>query len=172
MKATRLKTSAVLVLTLLALLIIPTSCEDEFDQDLRDYLVGYYDFTVQIFDNIDGELVYLGDQPGLYDINGEMLVKKSYSYRDMIEFYDGDVLMFEGENIRDAGNAIVFDIPLQEGWIGPVPVQIDGFEYWEVDQSYYHGAYLFDDESIEIGFSAYVMDVNSGLVMVLTAFRE
>jgi len=90
----------------------------------------------------------------------------------MIDFYEDDELLFQGEHIRDAGNAIVFDVPLQEGWVGPLPVQVSGYDYWEVDGSMYHGAYLTQDQQVEIGFSAYIMDVDSGLIMVLTADRN
>lgn len=166
------KFSPVVLLLFGTILLSLNSCEEGYSPDLRDELVGYYDYTVQVYDLIDGEMVYLGDQPGLYDVTGEMRVRKNYQYTDMIDFYDGEELMFQGENVRDAGNAIVFDIPLQEGWIGPLPLQVAGYDYWEVNSQMYHGAYFFNDESIEIGFSAYVMDVNSGLVMVLTAFRD
>jgi len=149
-----------------------SSCSDDFNHDIRDEITGIYKYEIKIYDNLTGELVYLGDQEGLYDIEGTMLVKKNPMYADMVDFYDGDVLMFQGEKIRDEDNAIVFDIPIQEGWVGPVPIQISGYEYWETNNRKYHGAYFYADDTFEIAFSAYVMDVDSGLVMVLIAWRD
>jgi hypothetical protein len=147
-----------------------TSCEEE-SIDLRDEIVGQYSYTVKMYDLIDGELVYLGDQGDLYDIEGTMRVLKNTD-PDVLDFWDGNVLMFHGVDIQDSGNAIVFDIPEQEAWVGPVNVQIAGYDYWEVGNSYRHGAFLYEDSSVEIGFSARIMDVDSGLVMVLLAFRD
>jgi hypothetical protein len=147
-----------------------TSCEEE-TTDLRDEVIGQYDYTLKIYDLVDDELVYLGDQEDHYDITGTMRVLGNTD-PDVLDFYDGNILMFHGINLKDAGNAIVFDIPEQEGWVGPVNVQIAGYNYWNVENSSYHGAFLFDDRSIEIAFSARIMDVDSGLVMVLTAFRD
>lgn len=171
-----MKTSKSRVISGLMLLIaltpfLFTSCSDEY-VDLRDELTGQYDYVVKIFaiDN-QGDLVYLGDQEDHYDLEGTMRVTKNAD-PDVIDFWDGNVLMFNGIDPRDTGNAIVFDIPDQEGWVGPVNVQVSGYKYWDVDNKSYDGAFLFDDESIEIAFSARIMDVDTGLVMVLTAFRN
>lgn len=155
-----------------SLIIALPSCSDDLRPDLRDEITGTYNYRIKIFDLVDDDLIYLGDQPGLYDVTGTMVVRKNTTYSDMLDFFDGNILMFQGEKVRDAGNAIVFDIPMQEGWVGPLPVQVSGYDYWEVNAKEYHGAYLFNGDSIEIGFSAYIMDVNSGLVMVMTAHRN
>ena len=160
-----------LVVAAIAITALP-SCSDDLRPDLRDEITGTYDYRIKIFDLVDNELIYLGDQPDLYDVTGTMVVRKNTTYSDMLDFFDGNILMFQGEKVRDAGNAIVFDIPMQEGWVGPLPVQVSGYDYWEVNAREYHGAYLFNGETIEIGFSAYIMDVNSGLVMVLSAHRN
>lgn len=159
---------------ILLLALVPfafTSCTDEYE-DLRDEVTGEYDYLVKIYTtDLQGDLVYLGDQEGYYDIEGTMRITKGAS-PDRIDFWDGSVMMFSGSDLYDAGNAIVFDVEEQEGWVGPVNVQIAGYDYWDADNRSYHGAFLFEDESVEIAFSARIMDVNTGLVMVLTAFRN
>ena len=166
-----LRLAGFILMAAAGILALP-SCSDDIRPDLRDEITGTYQYRIQIFDLVDDELIYLGDRPGLYDVTGTMLVRKNLTYSDMLDFFDGNILMFQGEKVREAGNAIVFDIPVQEGWVGPLPIQVAGYDYWQVNSKDYHGAYLYRDETVEIGFSAYVMDVNSGLVMVLTARRN
>jgi len=148
-----------------------TGCTND-NPDLRDEIVGEYDYLVKIYSIApDGTLVYLGNQGDNYDIEGTMRITKGAGI-DMLDFWDGNVRMFYAENLIDKGDAIVFDVLRQEGWIGPVNVQISGFDEIQSGSSLYHGAFFFDDESVEIGFSARVMDVDTGLVMVLTAYRN
>jgi len=160
-------------LSFLALMLplLITSCTKD-SPDLRDDIVGQYRYTVKIY-AIDGDdLVYLGDSGDALDITGTMRVIKSSSEPNGLDFYDGNDLMFQGRNIQDAGNAIVFDIPAQEAWVGPGNVQIVGYDYWDFSASRFHGAFLYSDRSIEIAFSAHIMDVDTGLVMILTASRN
>ena len=52
-------------------------------------------------------------------------------------------------------------------------VQVTGYDdYWEVGHTGYQGAYLFDDDMLEIAFTAWVMDAGTGLVMIMNAWRE
>ena len=148
-----------------------TACTDE-EIDLRDKIVGQYSYTVKLYVEDGADLDYIGDQGDNYDITGTMKVTKNSGDHSAVDFYDGNVLMFQGVNVKDAGNAIVFDIPSQEAWIGPGNVQVVGYKYWDVDSSSYHGAFIYEDESVEIAFTARVMDVDTGLVMILTAFRK
>jgi hypothetical protein len=171
MKTLKNKLAASLVLLIALVPFVFTACTDE-NVDLRDDIVGEYDYLVKIYAlNNDGTLEYLGNEPGHYDIEGTMRVTKGAGM-DMLDFWDGNVRMFYAENLIDKGDAIVFDVLEQEGWIGPVNVQVSGFDEIQNGNSWYHGAFFFDDESIEIGFTARVMDVETGLVMVLTAFRN
>ena len=159
------------LLLLLSVSLFLISCEED-RPDLRDHLIGNYDYTIQVFIDEDGDLLYIGDQPGHYDIDGRMSVTKNNQYNDVIDFWDREELMFQGENIRDAGNAIVFNVPDQEFWIGPVSVLVRGYNYWDVSSRSYHGAFLLNDRSVEIAFSVMVMDVINNQVMVLTAFKD
>jgi hypothetical protein len=159
---------------LLLIAVVPflfTSCTKE-KIDLRDEIVGQYSYTVKIYVNNGENLVYAGDQGDVGDITGTMRVIKSPSEPGGLDFYDGNDLMFQGINLEDAGNAIVFDIPSQEAWIGPGNVQIVGFTYWDFNSSSYHGAFVFSDRSLEMAFTARIMDVDTGLVMILTATRN
>ncbi len=150
---------------------LATSCSKDTN-DLRDQIIGQYSYTVEIYKVVDSKLVYVGDQGSVGDITGTMRVTKSTRYTDGLDFYDGNVVMFEAVNLKDAGDAIVFDIPAQEAWIGPGSVQVSGYKYWDADSSSYHGAFIYNDKSVEIAFAARVMDIDSGLVMVLTAVRK
>jgi hypothetical protein len=159
---------------MLLIALIPfltTSCTKE-TTDLRDQIIGQYSYTVEIFKEDKGDLVYVGDQGTVGDITGTMRITKSTQYTDGLDFYDGNIVMFEAINLKDAGNAIVFDIPTQEAWIGPGSVQVSGYKYWDVNSGSYHGAFIYEDKSVEIAFTARVMDIESGLVMVLTATRN
>ncbi len=159
-----------LLILVTSLPLVFTSCTKE-TVDLRDEIIGQYDYTVEIYREVGGKLVYAGDEGTVGDIIGTMRVTKSTLYTDGLDFYDGNIVMFEAINLKDVGNAIVFDIPQQEAWVGPGNVQVTGYNYWDVDASSYHGAFLYDDQSVEIAFAARIMDIESGLVMVLTAKR-
>jgi hypothetical protein len=50
-------------------------------------------------------------------------------------------------------------------------VLIAGYHYWDVEDKSYDGAFLVEDKSIEIAFTARIQNVDTGLVMVLTAYR-
>lgn len=154
-----------------ALPFLFTSCEDD-TIDLRDEVIGQYSYTVEMYVKDGNDLVYVGDQGDVYDITGTMRVTKNSGDPGVLDFYDGNVIMFHGTDIKDTGNAIVFDIPDQDAWIGPTKVLISGYSYWDVEDSRYDGAFLYEDESIEIAFSAYIQNADTGLVMVLTAFRK
>ncbi|MFA5814413.1 MAG: hypothetical protein WC865_02190 [Bacteroidales bacterium] len=154
-----------------ALPFLFTSCTKE-ETDLRDEITGQYSYTVKIYMEDGADLVYVGDQGNVGDITGTMRVTKNSGDPGVLDFYDGNIVMFHGTNVKDAGNAIVFDIPEQEAWIGPGNVQVVGYNYWDVNSSSYHGAFIYEDDSIEIAFTARIMDVGTGLVMILTAFRK
>jgi hypothetical protein len=159
------------LLLMASLPFLSTSCTKD-EPDLRDEIIGKYDYTVKIYVDNGTDLVYYGDQGSVGDITGTMRVIKSTSETGVLDFYDGNVLMFSGINVTDAGNAIVFDIPVQEAWIGPGIFEVTGYDYWNVGSTAFHGAFLRSDDSVEVAFSARVMDIESGLVMVLTAFRK
>jgi hypothetical protein len=171
MKTTKVRKLSGFIFLIAALSLLSTSCTDE-GTDLRDEIVGTYNYTVKIYVADGADLIYVGDQGNNYDITGTMKVMKNATDHSAIDFYDGNIVMFQGINVKDAGNAIVFDIPSQEAWIGPGNVQVTGYQYWNVDSSSYHGAFLYEGESVEIAFTARVMDVDTGLVMILTAFRK
>jgi len=172
MKTKKLKSGKYPFLSLLILPLLFVSCEEEGGYDLRDELTGIYEYEIQAFIDTGEELIYIGDEPGHYDVTGTALVSKNLEYRDMIDFWDGSDLLFQGENIRENDNTISFDIPLQEFWAGPVPVIIRGYDYWSVNDIPYHGAYIYQDEKMEIGFAAEVMDVGSDLVLIFTAWLQ
>jgi hypothetical protein len=171
MKTLKTKILPGFLLLISALPFLFTSCSEE-KIDLRDEIVGQYRYTVKIYVDDGANLVYAGDQGDVGDITGTMRVIKSSSEPGGLDFYDGNDLMFQGTNIEDAGNAIVFDIPSQEAWIGPGNVQIVGFTYWNFNSSSYHGAFVYSDRSLEIAFTARIMDVATGLIMILTATRD
>jgi hypothetical protein len=147
------------------------SCTKE-GTDLRDEITGQYSYTLKLYVEDGIDLVYVGDQADHSDITGTMQVSKNSEDPGVVDFFDGSDLMFQGINVKDAGNAIVFDIPEQEAFIGPTLVQIAGYKYWDVDTAKYHGAFLYADNSIEIAFTARIMNVATGMVMILTAFRK
>jgi hypothetical protein len=171
MKALKHKILSGMIFLMTAVPLLFTSCSKD-ETDLRDEIIGQYSYTVKIYTDDGTDLVYAGDQGDVGDITGTMRVIKSSTEPDAIDFYDGNDRMFQGINIKDAGNSIVFDIPSQEAWIGPGNAQIVGYNYWDFNSASYHGAFLYDDRSIEIAFSARIMDVSTGLVMILTAVRN
>jgi len=154
-----------------ALPFIFTSCSKE-STDLRDEIVGQYSYTVKIYMDDGSDLVYIGNQADNSDITGTMKVAKNSDDSGVLDFFDGTDLMFQGIDVKDTGNAIVFDIPDQEAYIGPTLVQIAGYKYWDVQSSSYDGAFLYEDNSIEVAFTARIQNVDTGMVMVLTAFRN
>ena len=83
-----------------------------------------------------------------------------------------DVHKTISQNILADGYSIVFDMALQEYWLGAIPVTVRGIEYWEVGNASYHGAYLYNDESVEIALAAEVMDVSSDLVLLFIAYKR
>lgn len=173
MKTRKLKSGKTLLLSILILPLVFASCEDDLKgYDLRDEVVGFYDYEIKAYIDTGEELVYIGDEPGHYDITGTALVSKNPDYNDMIDFWDGPDLLFQGEKIRENDNTISFDIPLQEFWAGPVPVTVRGYDYWKVNNVPYHGAYIFQNEKMEIGFAAEVMDIESDLVLIFDAWRQ
>jgi hypothetical protein len=153
------------------ILLLFSSCENGFD-DLRDELTGTYNYEVKLYVQDDNDLVYIGNQGDNYDLTGTMRVVKTPGTTDGIDFYDGNIIMFQGIHLKETENAIVFDVPGQEAWIGPGNVQIEGFDYVNVGPSGYHGAFFYEDDSFEIAFSARVMDADTGMVMVLNAWRD
>jgi hypothetical protein len=160
-----------IVLIIATLPILFTSCTDE-TIDLRDQITGQYSYTVKIYSDNGTDLQYLGGQNDIKDITGTMRVSKNVKESGVLDFFDGTDLMFQGMNVKDAGNAIVFDIPAQEAWIGPGTVQVAGYQYWNFNSAGYHGAFIYDDKSVEVAFAARIMEVDTGLVMILTASRN
>lgn len=148
-----------------------TSCTDDVP-DLRDEIVGQYTYTVKIYAQVGIDLVYIGDEGENYDITGTMRVTKNTGDINVLDFYDGNIVMFHGVDVEDAGNAIVFDIPDQDAWIGPTKVLITGYPYWDVDDLNYDGAFIYADKSVEIAFTARIQNAETGLVMILTAVRN
>ena len=172
MKTTRKQSGKLLLLlTIIFVPLLFSSCEEN-SYDLRNEIIGSYDFELKAYIDDGQELVYIGDEEGLYDVTGTAQVRKSFEYGDMIEFYQDGDLLFQGENIRETDNSIVFDIPTQEFWLGAIPVTVRGINYWDVGNSSYHGAYLYQDESVEIAFAAEVMDVSSDLVLLFIAYKR
>jgi len=160
-----------LALSILILPFVLQSCE-EGSFDLRDQMTGLYEYRLEAYIDDGEELIYIGDQPGHYDVTGVAELRKSFDFVDVIEFWEGSDYLFEGINLRENNNTITFDIPLQEFWLGPVPVTVQGYDYWNVDNIPYHGAYLFGDQRVEIGFAVEVMDVSNDLVLLFTAWRK
>lgn len=148
-----------------------SSCGKD-EPDIRDEVIGQYGYTLKIYAEDGNDLVYIGDQGDNYDISGTMRVVKNPGDLNVLDFYDGNVLMFHGTNVQDAGNAIVFDVPTQDAWIGPTQVFIDGYTYWDVNDVSYDGAFLYSDNSLEIAFTARIMNAETGLVMILLAFPK
>ncbi len=171
MKTKKVKFGKYLALSILILPFVLVSCEEE-TLDLRDEILGYYDYDIKAYIDTGEELVYIGDEPGHYDVTGTALVAKNPDYNDMIDFWDGPDLLFQGMDLQENDNTISFDIPLQEFWAGPVPVVIRGYDNWNVNGVPYHGAYIYKDEVIEIGMLAEVMDIESDLVLIFTAWRN
>lgn len=166
---TKSLTGLIFLSALLPLLF--TSCTKD-STDLRDEIIGQYSYTVKIYKEVGTDLVYVGDQADNYDITGTMRVTKNTSETGVLDFYDGNVIMFRGANVQDAGNAIVFDIDDQDAWIGPTKVLITGYTYWVVNSFLYDGAFLYGDKSVEVAFKAYIQNADTGLVMILTASRN
>lgn len=159
------------LLTLTTLIAVFASCEQS-NLDLRDQLTGTYDYTIKAYIDNGTELVYIGDEDGLYDVVGTCQIRKNMQYGDMIDFWDGGELLFQGQNVRETDNSIVFDMALQEYWLGAIPVTVRGINYWDVGNQSYHGAYLYGDKSVEIAMAAEVMDVSSDLVLLFIAYKD
>ncbi len=172
MNMTRKQTGRLLLIfAILPLSMLFPSCEDS-TYDLRDEIVGSYNYEIKAYIDNGHELVYIGDEDGLYDVTGTAQVRKNAQYGDVIDFYDGADFLFQGEKLRETDNSLVFDIPVQEFWLGAIPVTLRGKNYWDVGDSSYHGAYLLNDESVEIAFAAEVMDVSSDLVLLFIAYKN
>ncbi len=171
MKNKKLRFGKYLVLSILLLPFVIVSCEkDSFD--VRDQMLGFYDYELKAYLDTQDGLVYIGDQPGHYDVTGKAELIKNPDYNDMIDFWEGSDFLFQAVNLKENDNSITFDIPIQEFWLGPVPVTVRGYDYWNVDNNPYHGAFLYRDKSVEVGLAAEVMDVSSDLVLVFTAYRD
>ncbi|MCD6346068.1 MAG: hypothetical protein J7L96_01475 [Bacteroidales bacterium] len=171
MKTTRNQIVKLLLLSLIPLPFLFTSCE-ESSYELRDEIIGSYDYELKAYIDDGESLTYIGDDEGLYDATGTVQARKNMEYSDMIDFYDGSDLLFQCERIRETDNSIVFDIPPQEFWLGAIPVTVRGIKYWDVGNDSYHGAYLYNDDSVEIAFAAEVMDVSSDLVLLFIAYKH
>ena len=129
------------LLSLTIIIVLFSSCE-EGNFDVRDHIVGNYDFELKAYIDNGDELIYIGDDEDLYDVTGTCQARKSLDYGDVIEFWDGDEFLFEGQNVRETDNSIVFDMALQEYWLGAIPVTVRGIEYWEVSQLVWHQIFL------------------------------
>lgn len=160
-----------LALSILLLPFVLVSCE-EGSFDRRDQMLGFYEYRLEAYIDDGEELIYIGDEPGHYDVTGVAELRKSIEFVDVIEFWEGSDFLFEGVNLRQNDNTITFDIPLQEFWLGPVPVTVQGYDYWNVANTPYHGAYLYGDQSFEVGFAVEVMDVSNDMVLLFTAWRK
>lgn len=172
MKTTRKESGKLLsLLTITIVVALFSSCEP-VDLDLRNHVVGTYDYELKAYIDNGEELIYIGDEDGLYDVVGTCQVRKNLQYADMLDFWDDGELLFQGQNVRETDNSIVFDMALQEFWLGAIPVTVRGIDYWEVDHQMYHGAYLFSDKSVEIALAAEVMDVSSDLVLLFIAYKN
>jgi hypothetical protein len=165
----KIVTGFLLLLTTFPALFV--SCSDE-GIDLRDQITGQYNYTIKLYVQDGESLVYVGDEGDNYDITGTLQVSKSSQDHNVLDFFDGSDLMFQGIDVKDAGNTIVFNIPEQEAWVGPTKVQISGYKYWKVNSSSYDGAFIYSDKSIEIGFTARIMNAETGYLMIFTALRR
>ena len=171
MKTMKFRLGKYLALSTLIFTFLLVSCEEE-SFDFRDQLLGLYDYKIEAYLDTGDELIYIGDQPGHYDVTGVTELRKNPDFYDVIDFWEGSDFLFQGENLSQNDNTITFDIPLQEFWIGPVPVTVRGYDYWSVENIPYHGAYIYNKQKIEIGFAAEIMDVSSDLVLIFTAYQE
>ena len=171
MKTKNVQLGKYLFLSVLIFPFLLLSCEEE-SIDLRDQMLGIYDYELKAYIDTGDDLLYIGDQEGHYDVTGTCRIKKNPEYNDMIDFWDGSEILFQGQNLRENDNSITFDIPLQEFWAGPVPVTVRGWDYWNVNDIPYHAAFIYRDKSVEIGFAAEVMDVQSDLVLIFIAYRQ
>jgi hypothetical protein len=158
-------------LLLLSLLLALSSCETE-NYDTRNHIIGYYDYEIKAYIDNGNELTYIGNEEGLYDVVGTCKIEKNWEYSDAIDIWDNGELILQGFNVREVENSIVFDMYLQEYWLGAIPVTVRGIDYWKVGNKLYHGAYLFHDESVEIALAAEVMDVSSDLVLLFIAYKH
>jgi len=151
--------------SVLALGFTFSSCsDDEENADIRDNVVGTYNFTVKSYTIENEELVLQGED------TGSLTVKKNEGNATTIDFYDGADLMFQGNKIVEAANGLAFDIPSQNYSEDGVTVTIVGYDYWDLSGTSYQGAYLTATKKIESAF-IYSIEVEGVELVIVETFE-
>lgn len=149
-------------------LFFASSCkEDDVVVDLRDNVVGTYNYNLKsyVFDGTN--LTYLGADT---DETGTMIVKKNATNAATLDFFEGAELQFQGNKIQEASNAVAFDIPSQTMTKDGITVDIRGFEYWDLGGTKYHGAYVTADKQISAAFQ-YTITVGGESVTFVATYE-
>jgi len=151
--------------SVLALGFTFSSCsDDEENADIRDNVVGTYNFTVKSYTIENEELVLQGED------TGSLTVKKNEGNATTIDFYDGADLMFQGNKIVEAANGLAFDIPSQSYSADGVTVTMVGFDYWDLGGTTYQGAYLTATKKMQFAF-VFSIEIEGVEAQVVTTFE-
>lgn len=135
---------------LLAGTMFVSSCSKEDESsDLRDNVVGTFNYSVKMYVLNNNSLTYLGAE---YDDSGTMIVKKNADNATSIDFFEGGEIMFKGTKIAGATNGIVFDVPSQTMTEDGESYTISGYENWDLGGTKYHGAYINATKKLQIAF--------------------
>ncbi len=154
--------------SVLALGFTFSSCsDDEENADIRDNMVGTYNYTSKSYLLVDDELQYTGSEN---DETGTFTVKKNDGNATTVDFYEGANLVFQGNKIVEAANGLAFDIPSQNYSEDGVTVTIVGYDYWDLSGTSYQGAYLTATKKIESAF-IYSIEVEGVELVIVETFE-
>jgi hypothetical protein len=125
------------------------ACTDEEEAtDIRNQVVGTYDFTGRVVVNKDGELL---DE---YAEIGTLSVRKNSSDSKKIDFVDGGTISFSGSKIAKAANGVKFDVPTQKFVLEGETFTITGYNMFTLGSTKYNGVYYSDEKVIKVAFSS------------------
>lgn len=142
--------SYLIVTNLLFVAILFTAgCEQEDDPDIRDNIVGTYNYQLtNYYLADDGELVYLEDM----DDSGVISIEKNGSNARTIDFMQNGTLQFQGLHIASTSEGLRFSLSSEDFIHEGQTYTLEGYNHWKVDDIKFQGVYIMNDKTFKLSY--------------------
>lgn len=163
------KINSFLMVLMCSLSLFSASCskDDDAKTDIRDNVVGTYNYTMKAYQLVGETLTYLGAE---LDQTGTMIVKKNTTSSTTIDMYEGGNLEFQCTKVAEASNGLVFDVASQTMTDPDGNINISGYEYWDLSGTKYHGAYISATKKLQIAFK-YTTTRNGEQITIVAVYE-
>ncbi|WP_375559058.1 hypothetical protein ACE193_15120 [Bernardetia sp. OM2101] len=135
-----------LLLFISSFLFLSSCDKDEDPKDLRDDIVGTYNYRIKFYETQQG-FGYLGSE---YDAAGTMIATKGTGTIDneVIQFKEGGELLFTAVKFKEDNDGIAFDLVNDTDIVEGQNVTITGVNKINLNNVDYHGAYFYNSKKV------------------------